>query len=91
MWVLTGERERFCCIHIIGKSIRLWLGLRGNTVAVLLTLITGPETTPELAEATLFTAAAIQARRSTSSQGHGHVAHRSESRVVAQVLRSRLK
>jgi hypothetical protein len=22
MWVLTGERERFCCIHIIGKSIR---------------------------------------------------------------------
>ena len=25
MWVLTGERERFCCIHIIGKSIRmLW-------------------------------------------------------------------
>ena len=23
MWVLTGERERFCCIHIIGKSIRM--------------------------------------------------------------------
>jgi hypothetical protein len=22
MWVHTGERERFCCIHIIGKSIR---------------------------------------------------------------------
>jgi hypothetical protein len=22
MWVLTGEGERFCCIHIIGKSIR---------------------------------------------------------------------
>jgi hypothetical protein len=22
MWVLAGERERFCCIHIIGKSIR---------------------------------------------------------------------
>ena len=23
MWVLMGERERFCCIHIIGKSIRI--------------------------------------------------------------------
>jgi hypothetical protein len=23
MWVLTGERERFCCIHITGKSIRI--------------------------------------------------------------------
>jgi hypothetical protein len=22
MWVITGEPERFCCIHIIGKSIR---------------------------------------------------------------------
>jgi hypothetical protein len=29
MWVLTGERERFCCIHIIGKSIRA-LRLRKN-------------------------------------------------------------
>jgi len=33
MWVLTGERERFCCIHIIGKSIRMLLDLRGDTVA----------------------------------------------------------
>ena len=23
MWVLTGERERFCGIHISGKSIRI--------------------------------------------------------------------
>jgi hypothetical protein len=23
MWVLTGERERFWCIHIIGESIRM--------------------------------------------------------------------
>ena len=23
MWALTSERERFCCIHIIGESIRV--------------------------------------------------------------------
>jgi hypothetical protein len=52
MWVLTCERERFCCIHIIGKSIRMWLGLPGNTVAVLLNKgnISGPLRLPFYAD-----------------------------------------
>ena len=33
MWVLTGERERFCGIHISGKVNQNALDLRGDTVA----------------------------------------------------------
>jgi pimeloyl-ACP methyl ester carboxylesterase len=50
-------------------------------------LLTGSETTSELAEATSIIAAAIPGSRVHVLAGHGHVAHRSDPAAVADVLK----
>jgi hypothetical protein len=47
----------------------------------------GGNRTPELAEVTSLTAAAIPGARVHVLAGHGHVAHVSEPGIVAEVLR----
>jgi pimeloyl-ACP methyl ester carboxylesterase len=54
-------------------------------------LITGSETTADLAEITSLTAAAIPGAQVHVLEGHGHVATRSAPEVVAEVLRDLLK
>jgi pimeloyl-ACP methyl ester carboxylesterase len=60
-------------------------------IAMPTLLITGSETTRELAEVTSLTAAAIPGARVHVLAGHGHVAHVSEPGLVAQVLRDWLE
>ena len=54
-------------------------------------LLTGSETTADLAEVTMSTAAAIPAARVHVLQGHGHLATRFAPAVVADALRDWLK
>lgn len=54
-------------------------------------LLTGSETTSELAEVSSRVAAAIPGARLHVLEGHGHLAHRSEPALVARVLREWLE
>jgi len=64
-----------------------WQPDRFADIDVPTLLLTGSETTAELAEVTAYTAAAIPGARVHVLVGHGHVAHRFAPAVVAEVLR----
>ena len=64
-----------------------WQPAQFASLGVRTLFLTGSETTPELAEATSFTAAAIPGSRVHVLAGHGHVAHRSDPAAVADVVK----
>jgi pimeloyl-ACP methyl ester carboxylesterase len=66
----------------------LWEPEHFGTIKVPTLLLTGSETTTDLAEVTVRTAAAIPKSRVHVLEGHGHLAHRTDPAVVAQVLRA---
>jgi pimeloyl-ACP methyl ester carboxylesterase len=88
--------ERVATAPTIAREARIeegwdWQPDRFADIAVPTLLLTGSETTAELAEVTLSTAAAIPGARVHVLAGHGHVAHRFAPAVVAEVLRDWLK
>jgi pimeloyl-ACP methyl ester carboxylesterase len=88
--------ERVATAPTIAREGRIeegwdWQPNRFAGIGVPTLLITGSETTADLAEVTSLTAAAIPGARVHVLKGHGHVATRSAPEVVAEVLRDLLK
>jgi pimeloyl-ACP methyl ester carboxylesterase len=84
--------ERVATAPTIAREARVeegwgWQPDRFAAITVPTLLITGSETTPELAEVTAMTAAAIPWAQVHVLHGHGHIAHRSDPGLVADVLR----
>jgi pimeloyl-ACP methyl ester carboxylesterase len=84
--------ERVATAPTLAREARIeegwdWQPNQFARIGVPTLLITGSETTPELAQVTALTAAAIPGARVHVLAGHGHIAHRSEPAVVANVLR----
>jgi pimeloyl-ACP methyl ester carboxylesterase len=84
--------ERVATAPTLAREARIedgwdWQPDQFARIGVPTLLITGSETTTELAQITALTAAAIPGARVHVLVGHGHIAHRSEPAVVANVLR----
>ena len=84
--------DRVATAPTIAREARIeegwdWQPAQFAGLGVRTLFLTGSETTPELAEATSFTAAAIPGSQVHVFAGHGHVAHRSDPAAVANVLK----
>jgi pimeloyl-ACP methyl ester carboxylesterase len=88
--------ERVATAPTLAREARIeeswdWQPDRFADIDVPTLLLTGSETTADLAEVTLSTAAAIPGAQVHVLASHGHVAHRYAPAVVAEVLRDWLK
>jgi pimeloyl-ACP methyl ester carboxylesterase len=88
--------ERLAYAPTIAREARIeegwdWQPDRFAGIRVPTLLLTGSETTPELAAITSSTASAIPRARVHVLEGHGHMAVRFAPAVVAEVLRDWLK
>ena len=84
--------DRVATAPTIAREARIeegwdWQPAQFAGLGVRTLFLTGSETTPELAEATSFIAAAIPGSRVHVFAGHGHVAHRSDPAAVADVVK----
>lgn len=83
--------DRLASVSTMIRESRLeegwrWDPDRFRPISVPTLLLVGSETTPDLAEVTERTAAAIPGSEVQVLQGHGHVAHAADPSAVAQVM-----
>ena len=88
--------ERVATAPTIAREARIeegwdWQPDRFAGIGVPTLLLTGSETTAEIAAVTSATAEAIPGARVHVLEGHGHIAHRIAPAVVAEALRDWLK